>query len=244
MYGGRTTDETGGAPRPFRNGRETGGGMAALGLSRASRHSVRVPGGEGLGELQLDVLCAPAPSASSSPAILFYVLDPEPLLFGAASLFTYSSAGYFAALPTSAEQQFQRLHVVGVGHAASDVSANANGWDNAALRQLRRRDFPPFEHESIRAGRAANACAGRFASAVVDHVIPHVEGTLLGLHERPRRAILGASYSAVMALQIMLRHPQAFDDFVLGSPSVCFDPEILTLLQKISLKRVRLPPDQ
>ena len=56
---------------------------------------------------------------------------------------------------------------------------------------------------------------------------------------QPRRALLGASYSAVMALQILLHAsrkvdrptPPIFSEYVLGSPSVSFDPEILPRLR-------------
>ena len=58
------------------------------------------------------------------------------------------------------------------------------GWDNAALRQLRRRDFPPFEHPSICEGRAPNACAARFARGLSDGVLRFVEGKLLKLQAR------------------------------------------------------------
>lgn len=37
----------------------------------------------------------------------------------------------------------------------------------------------------------------------------------------------GASFSAVAALQVMIRRPGTFADFVMGSPSVVFDPEVL-----------------
>ena len=214
----------------------------ALGLGRASRHCFTLPASDELPELELDLLWAPPPgdgraATETAPAVVLYVLDPEPVLFGVAALFTYGTSGYFPAAATP-EATFRRLHVVGIGHAAGAFSAGAQGWDNATLRQLRRREFPPFEHPSIRAGRAPNACATRFAQGLADHVLPHVEQRLLGLETRPRRALLGASYSAVMALQVLLRRPDAFDDLVLGSPSVPFDPEILQPLATLE----REPP--
>ncbi|KAL1507631.1 hypothetical protein AB1Y20_007250 [Prymnesium parvum] len=209
--------------------------MTPWGLARASTHQITLPATDTLPELALDISWAPAPSRAHTraPPLVLYVLDPEPILFAAAALFAYSTFGYFSALPSTAEHGSGRLHVIGVGHAASEFSASPHGWDNCALRQLRRRDFPPFEHPSIRAGRAANACSTRFVTALIEHVIPDVEGRLLGSSTRPRRALLGASYSAVIALQVLQLHPAAFEWFVLGSPSVCFDPEILDTLAQM-----------
>lgn len=211
-----------------------------LGTSRATQHSVRLPASDRLPELTLGIQLAKPPMQTAADVVVLYVLDPEPLLFGAAALFAYGTHGYFAgASDELPEHTFGRLQIVGVGHVASDFAASAEGWDNATLRQLRRRDFPPFEHPSIRPGRAPNAHADRFACSLVDRVMPHVEGSLLGLTERPRRALLGASYSAVMALQVLLSRPGAVDDFVLGSPSVCFDPEILVPLAALDLAAAR-----
>lgn len=117
--------------------------------------------------------------------------------------------------------------MVGVGHASEDFCLSDTGFDAQALRQLRRRDFPPRNHASILPGRGPNAHARRLVEALVDEVLPHVEKNLLGLSQTPRRCLLGASYSAVVALQTMLLRPGAFTSLVLGSPSVSFDPEIL-----------------
>jgi hypothetical protein len=45
---------------------------------------------------------------------------------------------------------------------------------------------------------------------------------------------VGASFSAVAALQVMIRHPGVFSDFVMGSPSVVFDPEVLDDLVEVN----------
>lgn len=64
---------------------------------------------------------------------------------------------------------------------------------------------------------------------LTEEVVPYVEHELLGFGSsvQPRRAILGCSYTAVVALQVLLTYPKAFNEYLLGSPSVCFDPEIL-----------------
>ena len=79
----------------------------------------------------------------------------------------------------------------------------------AALRALRRRDFPPLDHPAIRQGKGRNAHAKRLAEAFASTIFPHVEVELLGLGRdaRPRRALLGASYSSTLALQVLLALP-------------------------------------
>ena len=181
--------------------------------------------------LQISVATPPSRSISESSTsepqspIVVYVLDPEPMLFGAAALFAYGQAPYGNS--GTAEAAYRRMYIVGVGHADAAFSLDGDGFDPVSLRNIRRRDFPPRDHPMYSEGRNRNAHAERFVDGLVEEVIPHVEGNLLGLSTPPRRAILGASYSAVAALQAMLRHPSAFVDFVLGSPSVVFDPEVI-----------------
>lgn len=187
--------------------------------------------------------------------VVLYVLDPEPILFGAATLFAFAQAAY-GSTPGTVESVFRRMYVVGVGHAASSFALDGSGLDTARLRQIRRRDFPPRDHPTVKPGRGVNAAATRFVDGVVHEVIPFVEHRVLRLHRssaatdaaagppgrrgaaeretkrgrrkrRVRRAVMGASFSAVAALQMMIRHPGVFADFVMGSPSVVFDPEVL-----------------
>ncbi|CAE8667410.1 unnamed protein product, partial [Polarella glacialis] len=212
------------------------GDGAVAGLGRSRRHRFVLPGKEGLPDLLLDLLVASPPAdvtrkMKEGPDLVFYVFDPEPMLFGAAALFAYGQAAYFKSLEPSAgaEAAFRRLHVVGVGHAAESFGLSESGFDSQALRNLRRRDFPPFDHPAVSPGRGRNAHARRFAEGLTDEVVPFVEQHLLGLSRdrTVRRCLLGASYSAVMALQVLLLRPTVFRHFVLGSPSVCFDPKIL-----------------
>ncbi|CAE7386022.1 unnamed protein product, partial [Symbiodinium microadriaticum] len=199
-------------------------------VGRTKRHSLLVKGHVGLPPLALDILVAAPPKRAPGPEeepLVFYVLDPQPLLFGAAALFAFGQASYFANSEACPEAAFRRMYVVGVGHASEDFCLSDTGFDAQALRQLRRRDFPPRNHASILPGRGPNAHARRLVEALVDEVLPHVEKNLLGLSQTPRRCLLGASYSAVVALQTMLLRPGAFTSLVLGSPSVSFDPEIL-----------------
>ena len=229
-------------PRPV-GGAQTKGDRGIGGQRRITRHTFalrpRPPACENPLPLQLSV--APPPSrcnaspagpegpssdsgAESQPPIVVYVLDPEPMLFGAAALFAYGQAPY--GTPGTAEAAYRRMYIIGVGHSDAAFSLDGDGFDPVSLRNIRRRDFPPRDHPMYSEGRNRNAHAERFVDGLVEEVIPHVEGNLLGLSTPPRRAILGASYSAVAALQAMLRHPSAFVDFILGSPSVFWDPEV------------------
>lgn len=154
-------------------------------------------------------------------------------LFGAACLATYAGAGYYAGAPSAApESIYRHLCVVGVGHAKDSYGSGAHGWDASTLKALRRRDFPPLNHPEITPGRGKNAHAERLALALDATVFEHVEQKLLGLASPTRRALLGASYSACLALQTLLIAPTSIDAYILGSPSVPFDPELLAWLSE------------
>lgn len=214
--------------------------MALPGLQRATKHSFTLPAEpwRDVAELKLEISIAPPPmlkpgSPPPAEAIVLYVFDPEPVLFGAAALHCYAGCGYFTS-GRGAEAAFQRLYVVGIGHDPSEFAAGPNGWDGPALRNLRRRDLPPLTHPALTPGQARvpNPAAQRLATALASTVFPHIETELLGLGGRPQvRAALGASYTAVLALQVLLHAPSALDAYVLGSPSVPFDPEILDWLR-------------
>uniref|UniRef100_A0A7S0IYB2 Uncharacterized protein n=1 Tax=Calcidiscus leptoporus TaxID=127549 RepID=A0A7S0IYB2_9EUKA len=210
------------------------------GIGRARSHCITLPASAELPSLTLDITIAqparpPGAAAPTQPHVLLYVLDPEPILFGLAALFAYQASGYNqrAEEASCAEALFHRMIVVGVGHDRADYSVGSWGWDAEALRQLRRRDFPPSDHPSVRSGNGTNAHAARLAAALSTHVVPFVEHKLLALATPPAvRALLGASYSAVLALQTLCGEVGSFDTLLLGSPSVPFSPEILRMLRE------------
>jgi pimeloyl-ACP methyl ester carboxylesterase len=116
-------------------------------------------------------------------------------------------------------------------------------WDGPALRNLRRRDFPPCNHPTNDSSRHPNAHSERLARALGARVFPHVESALLGLSARPAaRALVGSSYSAALALQVLLHDPEAVDAFILGSPSTPFDPELVTWLHDAPVPTSLAPP--
>ena len=216
---------------------------AVLGTARARRHAYTLPATELLPALDLDLLVASAPAdvASEAEAFVLYVLDPEPILFGAACLACYAGGGYFASAHSDApERVFHNLHVVGIGHRSADFSANPRSWDVAGLRDLRRRDFPPHNHPSRDPTRQANEHSRRLASALSELVFAHAERQLLGLDRQhvAGRALLGASYSAALALQVFLhenapgaQRAMRTTNLILGSPSLPFDPELIEQLR-------------
>lgn len=222
-----------------------------MGIARTTRHTLVLPAaGDDVGELPLDILIAQPASGGcgAGDALILFVLDPEPVLFGVAALHSYSGTGYFAQVLDAPEAAYRRLYVVGVGHSRESFASSAGGsdgipWDAAALRALRRRDFPPLDHPAIRQGKGRNAHAKRLAEAFASTIFPHVEVELLGLGRdaRPRRALLGASYSSTLALQVLLASPEAVDAYILGSPSVPFDPIILEWLREAPASAHRAP---
>ena len=208
-----------------------------MGVARARRHKLELPATEEVNEpLRLDILIAPACAhlqADDRRALILYVLDPEPSLFAAACVHIYAGSGYYANAPAdSPEARYGRVHIVGVGHSREAFSADANGWDAASLRYLRRRDFPICNHPSVLAGRGPNLHAQRLAAAFSTTIFPFAEAHLgISDGDGVSRALLGASYTSVLALQVLLASPAATDAFILGSPSVPFDPVILDTLR-------------
>ena len=89
-----------------------------FGIARATRHPFTLPKTASLPELALDLTVAPAPGSggsSTDDAIVLYVLDPEPILFGAACLQAYAGAGYYASAASNVPESGFKLHIVGIG---------------------------------------------------------------------------------------------------------------------------------
>ncbi|KAK3252509.1 hypothetical protein CYMTET_38192 [Cymbomonas tetramitiformis] len=238
-------DEDTSVPHGASSTRPTG---TVPGLGRVSHHSFTLPAQDELPELHLDLSIAPPPANSadhSKKPLILYIMDPDPVLFGSAALFAFSQASYFAdSAEENEEVAFKHMWIVGIGHAGREYDLTNDGFDTAKLRALRRRDFPPRDHPAVGPpGRQPNAHAARLADGIAQQVIPYVEANIISPGITPvvgrtlgcRRALLGASYSAVLALQVLLRQPTTVHEFILGSPSVPFDPEIMKELEGTSL---------
>lgn len=205
------------------------------GTARTRRFSVKFAE-----HLTVDVYLSPPPERYydvDRPPLVVYILDPEPVLFGGCSSFSYMQACSFSKLPPGnyPEAEFRRMILVGIGHHHDYFRLDAQGYDADDLRWHRRRDFPPWTHPVFLEGtpgqneRPRNEKAQFFVDRLAQF-IPRFEEEKLGIRSRPRRGILGASYTGVVALNMMINYPELFDDYVLGSPSVCFDPEIVSVL--------------
>jgi len=211
---------------------------AVAGVGRVRKHRLVLPGSGTLPPLPLDIYFARPPAKHATdaplPPLVVYVLDPEPIMFGVASIFAYAQAGYFPDSVGQEEAAFRRLHIVGVGHPAEAYDLDAEGFDRTALRYFRRRDFPPRVRKDIEPGGGRNKHAQRLVGAFSGTVAPFVESELLGFNADAgvQRALIGASYSAVVALQCLLADPEHFQHIVMGSPSVCFDMHILDEVRK------------
>ena len=200
------------------------GDACAAGVRRATRHRVVL---RSRGEsLPLDVCVAPPPGGlrtteeEEAAVVVVYVLDPEPMLFGAATLFAFARATRAAAGGVQGTDPAggvfrSRMVIVGVGRAGGGFGLSGAGLDVRALDAM----------------READALGERFVAGLVDEVIPFVEARVLGFvpgRSPPvRRALLGHGFSALAAVRAMIHRPGVFDDYVLGSPPAVLDVEVL-----------------
>lgn len=108
----------------------------------------------------------------------------------------------------------RRCALIGVGHDPKLYDAGPYSFSVEKLRTLRRKHF---RDESA------------FAEIMCDTVVPYSEATVLGMAEvQPRqRALLGCSLSSLLALRTMLRPEQIFGQFICGSPSLHFVPQLV-----------------
>jgi len=156
--------------------------------------------------LEISVI-EPFPGAASVgkqfPAI--YVLDPSATLdivVGTKRLFDIFSGG---SLPLA--------YIVGIGYADPDVTGR------------RFRDFTPsvapLPDGISLASPFGLGGASRYLAFIRNEIVPHLESILpLAPHER---ALLGYSLSGLFAAHVLFRHPDAFDRYLVISPSLWWD---------------------
>jgi len=206
--------------------RELGVPVVAPGHARVEHHSIDVEG------LALRISIAPPLNSSGPPAAILYILDPDPELFPLAAVHIFGRAGFDDDASPSASV-LRCIAVVGVGHHPRSFSATSVGWDVAALRELRRRDFLRND-------------PGSFLHALCTVVVPQVERHLGCQVDLPsgRRGLLGCSLSSLFALRVPFSHPCLFGKFILGSPSLPLAARYaddLNILQQRWLKSIREP---
>jgi predicted alpha/beta superfamily hydrolase len=110
--------------------------------------------------------------------------------------------------------------LVGVAHAEPDLRS---------ILQDRARDFTPTQatapsQTGVRAPAEEVGQAASFRRALVDEIIPAATG---GLRLDGDRTIVGHSFSALFALDTLLEEPSLFDRWVLASPSVWWDDQVM-----------------
>lgn len=108
--------------------------------------------------------------------------------------------------------------LVGLSYALGDKSMTS-----------RRRDYtptaPPDPAEGDRHGGA-----DAYIAYLRDQVIPFVAGHYRS--DEDRRILLGHSYGALLATQVLLSDPAMFSGYVLGSPSFWYDENVMDTFER------------
>jgi predicted alpha/beta superfamily hydrolase len=109
--------------------------------------------------------------------------------------------------------------LVGLSYAKGD-----SGMDS------RRRDYTPTEHGASGApGEAVHGQGAAYAAYLRDQVLPFVAKRYRT--DESRRLFLGHSYGSLLGTQILLREPQLFSGYILGSPSYWYDNHVMATLE-------------
>jgi predicted alpha/beta superfamily hydrolase len=151
-----------------------------------------------------------------------YRLKPDarfPVVVCLDGLWTYGAVrDAFRILPLSKE--LPEAVVVGVGHAASDMNE---------VLQLRAVDYTPTRFAApaetgVRISAREVGRADAFRRFLVDTLLP-----LLGARYRisDDRTLVGHSFSGLFGVDTLLVEPDAFDRWVLTSPSLWWDDRIM-----------------
>ena len=153
-------------------------------------------------------------NTGEEPACILFVLDSEPSLFGLAAVHAFAQAqpGYGSWARAGAPP----IAVVGIGLRPEDFDLSANGWDIDKLRNLRRAAFAPnFDDDP------ADSLPLAVVHAIAQDVVPEVEKRLGcdNAQPKPKRCVLGASFTALTAMQCLFFHADVFDSVVAASPS-------------------------
>jgi predicted alpha/beta superfamily hydrolase len=143
-------------------------------------------------------VAAPAAAASGKALPVFYVLDGN-WFFGTAA--AISSGAQLDAL------------VVGIGYP-TDRESELN------TRRI-------FELTPVADPAAQNPSGGgdALARVILEEVKPFIDSRFKTAPGR--RAIFGYSHGGLLVLRILFRHPEAFDTFVAGSPSIWWKNRVI-----------------
>lgn len=124
----------------------------------------------------------------------------------------------FRILPMSRE--LPEAVVVGVAHADADVRE---------ILQKRAIDFTPTQYQAptatgVRVGGEAVGKADRFRRFLVDTVVPMVADRYRTSDDK---TLVGHSFSGLFGVDTLFTEPSAFDRWVLASPSVWWDEQVI-----------------
>ena len=90
----------------------------------------------------------------------------------------------------------------------------------------RRRDYTPtWPRNAASAGGDPHGGADTYVAYLRDQVIPFVAGRYRSNEDR--RMLLGHSYGALLATQVLFSEPELFSGYVLGSPSFWYDGNVM-----------------
>lgn len=94
----------------------------------------------------------------------------------------------------------------------------------------RRRDYTPTTHGASGApSEAVHGEAAAYVAYLRDQVLPFVAKRYRT--DESRRLFLGHSYGSLLGTQILLREPQLFSGYILGSPSYWYDNHVMDTLE-------------
>ncbi|MGL1893956.1 MAG: alpha/beta hydrolase-fold protein [Spirochaetaceae bacterium] len=121
-------------------------------------------------------------------------------------------------------KEIPELIIVGVGYVEDDKHM-----------ELRKRDYLPTHHiNSINSGGA-----NKFLSYLSEELIPHInENYRTKAHDL---TLFGDSYSGLFALYTLFNRSNLFNRYIIGSPSIYWDNEVIFKIEEESNKS-NIPP--
>ena len=175
--------------------------IGAVEIDRSDRYLVP---SKSVGDtFRIDVVLPIGYEASDEAYPVVYVTDANYLLSSALS-------SYLA----QATNEFQKLIIVGVG------------WDVPSITRIRVRDFSPScdaEYQKSNS-MADHECGGAdaFASFLQDELQPFINKRYRSNEDN---TLVGYSFGGLFATHVLFNHTEAFDRYLIGSPSLRWDDE-------------------
>ena len=129
-----------------------------------------------------------------------------------ANYLVYSAIATYLAQATN---EFQKLIIVGVG------------WDVPSITRIRVRDFSPSCDAQYQKTNelADHECGGadKFTGFLQDELQPFIDKNYRTTKDN---TLVGYSFGGLFATHVLFNHTDAFDRYLIGSPSIRWDNEI------------------